>query len=102
MSSDGIAASPGDLRAAAHDCDRTGNSIVSELNQLKSRLEALGWQGRARQAFDEMFSAMHHQLLGVQQQLGSEGGVGALLNGSADGYDQHEEAMVNQFLGNRG
>jgi hypothetical protein len=35
----------------------------------------------------------------VQQQLGTEAGVGALLNGSADGYDQNEEAMVSQFLG---
>lgn len=97
--SDGITATPDDLRAGARDCDRTGLNIVSELDSLKGRLESLGWQGRAREAFDQMFSEMHRQLTGVQQQLGTEGGVGALLNGSADGYDQNEEAMVNQFLG---
>jgi WXG100 family type VII secretion target len=99
MSGDGILATPEDLREGARDCDRTGGDIVSELDRLKGRLESLGWQGRAREAFDQMFAEMHRQLIGVQQQLGTEAGVGALLNGSADGYDQNEEAMVSQFLG---
>jgi WXG100 family type VII secretion target len=97
MGSTIIEATPEDLRDGACACDTTGANIVTELDNLQSKLDGLGWRGEARDAFDDLFTDMHKKLTAIQQQLGSQDGLGLLLNRTADGYDANETAMADGF-----